>query len=116
MADKKKVDPEQAVLDIIAKYREPYREMGERLHKLILAANPDLTPKPYYGSAGYAKKGPVLVFFRVDDMMTLGLSEKANHTVEKGAKDKLMNSAWFLTELDKATEARITELVKKATG
>ncbi len=77
---------------------------------------PDLKPRPWYGMPGYAKDGPVLVFFRVDDYMTFGLTEKANLTIEEGAKDQLMPSAWFLTDLDDATEAKIADIVRVATN
>ena len=60
---------------------------------------PDLKPRPWYGMPGYAKDGPVLVFFRVDDYMTFGLTEKANFTIKDGAPDQLMPCAWFFTEL-----------------
>ena len=63
---------------------------------------------------GYAKSGPVLVFFRMDKYVTFGITEKANLSVEEGATDQLMPSGWFLAELDKATEARIAEIVRKA--
>ena len=77
---------------------------------------PDLKPRLWYGMPGYAKDGPVLVFFRVDDYMTFGLTEKANFTIEDGATNQLMACAWFFTELDDATEAKIADIVRVATS
>jgi hypothetical protein len=59
---------------------------------------------------------PVLCFFRVDDdrYVTFGLSEHAHHEPEDGADHQLMGSAWFLTTLDAATEARIAAIVRRA--
>lgn len=119
-SDKKavmKADDEAAVLAKVAAFPEHYRVMGERLHALILHSAPALKPKVWYGMPGYAKDGPVLCFFRVDDRyMTFGLTDKANHTVEAGAPDQLMASAWFLTALDDATEAKLADIVRKGTA
>lgn len=105
---------EAAVLEKVAEMPEPYRAMGERLHAVIMESAPELEPKLWYGMPGYAKKGgPVLCFFRVDDYMTFGLTEKAHFSREAGAQDQLMPSSWFFTELDAATEARIAEIVRK---
>ncbi|HWL00750.1 MAG TPA: DUF1801 domain-containing protein, partial [Microbacteriaceae bacterium] len=69
----------QEVLDKIASYDPATREVLGRMHELILATAPDLKPRVWYGAAGYAKSAstPVLVFFRKDEFMTLGLTEKA---------------------------------------
>ena len=112
----KRADDEKAVLERIAAMPGPYRAIGERLHRLILDSAPDLRARVWYGSAGYAKEGPVLCFFRVDDYMTFGLTEKANFTPKEGAADALMPCAWFLTELDAATEARLAAIVRQATS
>jgi hypothetical protein len=118
MADKK-VDGDTAVREKIAEL-PAYRDVAARLHELILEAAPDLTPRLWYGMPGYAKakSSPVICFFRVDDdqYVTLGLTEKANHTPDADAPDRLLPSAWFLTGLDDATEARIAAIVAKAAG
>ncbi|MEZ4640719.1 MAG: DUF1801 domain-containing protein [Caldilineaceae bacterium] len=111
-----KADDEAAVKEKIAAMREPYNQIGERLHEIILAADPALKPRVWYGMPGYAKSGPVLCFFRVDDYMTFGLTEKANFSLEEDATDQLMPSSWFFTELDEATEQRIADIVRKAVG
>lgn len=107
-------DDEAAVKEKIAAMPDPYRALGERLHEIILRSAPTLRPKVWYGMPGYAKGGPVLCFFRVDEYMTFGLTEKANFSLEAGATDKLMPSSWFFTELDDATEERIAAIVRKA--
>ncbi|MBX3000442.1 MAG: DUF1801 domain-containing protein [Caldilineaceae bacterium] len=109
-----KADDEAAVKEKIAAMPEPYRQIGERLHEIILRSDPALQPRVWYGMPGYAKSGPVLCFFRVDDYMTFGLTEKADFSLEEGATDKLMPSSWFFTELDDATEERIAAIVRKA--
>jgi hypothetical protein len=107
-------EDEAAVKEKITAMPDPYREMGERLHEIILSSDPALKPKVWYGMPGYAKDGPVLCFFRVDDYMTFGLTEKANFSLEDDATDKLMPSSWFFTELDDATAEKIATIVRKA--
>ncbi|BBY18395.1 DUF1801 domain-containing protein [Mycolicibacterium litorale] len=106
-----------AVTDKIAEL-PAYRDVAARLHEVIMAAGPDLKPRLWYGMPGYArsKSSPVLCFFRVDadDYVSFGLTEKANLAPDEGASHKLIGSAWFLTELDQATEARIAEIVTRA--
>ncbi|WP_228047246.1 DUF1801 domain-containing protein [Saccharopolyspora montiporae] len=105
----------RAVLDKIAGMPEPYATIGARLHETILSAGPKLKPRIWYGMPGYAtgRSAPVLVFFRLDDgVMSFGLSEKA--TVEREPGSTLRPSAWFLEEIDDATEARVADLVRTA--
>ena len=114
---KKNAEDEAGVLEKIAAMPEPFRGMGERLHALIRRSVPELKPRVWYGMPGYALDGPVLCFFRADeDYMTFGLTEKVNLSVEEGAPDRLMGCAWFFTELDDATEARLSDIVRKATA
>ncbi len=114
----KKTDGEDAVLEKITAMPEPYRSMGERLHKLILSTAPTLKPRVWYGMPGYAKTkdSPVLCFFRSDKYMTFGLTDKANFALEEGALHQLLASSWFFTELDEATAAKIADIVRKATS
>jgi len=109
-----KADGESAVLAKIAATPEPYRAMGERLHVIIKANAPALSPKVWYGMPGYAKDGMVVCFFRGGQMfneryMTLGFNNKAN--LDEGA---MWPIAFALKELTVAEEARIGALVKKA--
>jgi len=105
---------EVALLAKVAAMPAPYRDLGERLHALILRSAPALQPTLWYGMPAYAKDGKVICFFRADKYMTFGLGEKANHTLEEGAPHQLRESAWFLTALDDPTEARLAAIVRKA--
>lgn len=110
----KKDDGENAVLAAIAKMPTPYRAMGMRLHAIIKAAAPVLSPQTWYGMPAYAKDGKVICFFRGGDKfkeryMTLGFNDAAN--LDKG---HLWPIAFALTKLTAAEEARIGKLVKKA--
>jgi hypothetical protein len=108
---------EGAVRDKIAAL-PAFNDVAARLHEVILDAAPQLQPRLWYGMPGYAtaKKNPVLCFFRVDDdrYVTFGLSEHAHHEPEQRSGHRLMGSAWFLTELDAPTEARVAEIVRRA--
>jgi len=110
----KKADGEAAVLAKIAEMPAPYCAIGERLHALILRSAPALEPTTWYGMPAYAKDGKVICFFRADKYMTFGLSDKANLDIEAGASHQLRESAWFFTEMDDATEARLSSIVRKA--
>lgn len=109
-----KAEGEAAVIEKIAAMPGPYRALGERLHALILRSAPVLKPTLWYGMPAYAKDGKVICFFRADTYMTLGLTDKANHTIEEGAAHQLRESAWFFTTIDDATEAKLAAIVRKA--
>jgi hypothetical protein len=109
-----KTDGESAVLAKIAAMPGPYRAMGERLHAIIKASAPALSPKVWYGMPGYAKDGTVVCFFRGGQLfneryMTLGFNNQAN--LDEGA---MWPIAFALKELTSAEEERIGALVKKA--
>jgi hypothetical protein len=109
-------DGENAVLALIAAMPGPSRAMGERLHALIKASAPALSPKVWYGMPAYAKGGKILCFFRGEEKfkeryMTLGFTQEAN--LDEG---RLWPTAFALTELTAAEEARIGALVRKAVG
>src|SRR5262249_24473171 len=108
----KKPDGDTAVREKIAAMPEPFRTMGERVHALVLAAAPALQPTLFYGMPPYAKGGKTLCFFRADQYMTFGLTEKAHF--QKGKAHQLMPSAGFLSALDAATEAALAEIVRVA--
>ena len=118
----KKVDKDAdnlaAVLEKIPQMFGDDADIGLRMHDIIMAAAPDLKPRLWYGMPGYAKgrSKPVLVFIRKDDYLTFGLTEKANLLIDEDAAHKLIPNAWFLTGLDAATEARMAEIVRAATG
>jgi uncharacterized protein YdhG (YjbR/CyaY superfamily) len=109
-----KVDGESAVLAKIAALPQPDRAMAERLHTIIKANAPALSPKTWYGMPAYAKDGNVVCFFQGAQKFktryaTLGFSDKAN--LDDGQK---WPTAFALKELTAAEEARIGALVKKA--
>ena len=115
MADRtaKAAENRKAVEDKIAEWNEPYRSIGQRLHQLILD-NADLDPRLWYGMPGYARgSGPALIFFRHDDYVSFGLTEKVGLDTA-GSPDQLMASAWFLMELDEPTEQRLAAIVRNA--
>ncbi len=119
MASKKAQKDAKNLAAVLEKIPQMFGEraaLGQRLHEIIMAANPDLKPRLWYGMPGYAKSGPVLVFIRMDDYITFGLTEKAKLPIAADAPDKLIANAWFLTELDAATAARIADIVRVATG
>ncbi len=110
----KTADGGSAVLAAIAAMPEPYRTMGERLHAVIKASAPDLSPRLWYGMPAYGKDGNVVCFFRGADKfkeryMTLGFNDVAH--LDEG---HLWPIAFALTELTATEEARISALVKKA--
>jgi hypothetical protein len=109
-----KADGESGVLAAIAAMQEPYRTMGERLHAIIKASAPALSPRLWYGMPAYAKDGKVICFFRSGEKfkeryMTLGFNQEAN--LDEGS---MWPVAFALTELTAPEEARIGALVKKA--
>ena len=113
-ANKNKAEGESDVLAKIAEMPEPDRTMGKRLHAIIKASAPALSPKLWYGMPAYAKDGKVVCFFQPAQKFntryaTFGFSDKAN--LDEGA---LWPVAFALKELTAAEEARIGELVKKA--
>jgi len=109
-----KADGESAVLAKIAEMPEPDRAMGKRLHAIIKASAPALSPRLWYGMPAYAKDGKVVCFFQSAQKFntryaTLGFSDAANLD-----EDALWPTAFALKELTAAEEARIGALVKKA--
>src|SRR3989442_7035782 len=109
-----KADGESAVLAKIAEMAEADRAMGKRLHAVIKASAPALSPKLWYGMPANAKDGKIVCFFQPAQKFktryaTFGFSDKA--TLDKGA---MWPTAFALTELTADDEARIGALVKKA--
>jgi uncharacterized protein YdhG (YjbR/CyaY superfamily) len=109
-----KADEESAVLAKIAEMPEPDRALGERLHAIVKASAPDLSPRTWYGMPAYAKDGKVVCFFQSAQKFktryaTLGFSDKAN--LDDG---QMWPTAFALKKLTGAEETRIGSLVKKA--
>jgi uncharacterized protein YdhG (YjbR/CyaY superfamily) len=113
-AGKDRAAGERAVLAKIAEMPEPDRAMAERLHAIIEESAPVLSPKTWYGMPAYAKEGKAVCFFQSGQKYnsrysTFGFQDAAN--VDDGA---MWPTAFALTELTAADEARIAALVKKA--
>ncbi len=109
-----KADGESSVLAKIAEMPEPDRTMGKRLHGIIKASAPALSPRLWYGMPAYAKDDKVVCHFQdaakfKTRYATLGFSDKAN--LDEGS---MWPTAFALKELTAAEEARIAALVKKA--
>jgi uncharacterized protein YdhG (YjbR/CyaY superfamily) len=116
-AEAQKADGERAVLAKIAEMPETDRAMAERLHEIVKASAPELSPKTWYGMPAYANKdGKVVCFFQSAEKFnsryaTFGFSDKAN--LDEGA---MWPTSFALKELGAAEEARIGALVKRAAG
>jgi uncharacterized protein YdhG (YjbR/CyaY superfamily) len=109
-----KMDGESAVLEKIAEMREPDRALGKRLHAVIKASAPSLSPTLWYGMPAYAKDGKMICFFQPAQKFktryaTLGFSDKAH--LDEGA---IWPNAFAVTKLTAADEARVGALVKRA--
>jgi hypothetical protein len=117
MAEKKtpkKAVGEEATLEKIAAMPAPFRAMGERVHALILRSAPALQPTVWYGMPAYAKDGTTVCFFRADKKyMTFGFTQQADHACEQDAPHQLIECAWYFTALDDATEATLSDIVRK---
>nr|BBH87358.1 hypothetical protein KTC_21090 [Thermosporothrix sp. COM3] len=113
-ANKNKAEGESDVLAKIAEMPEPDRVMATRLHEIIKANAPELSPKTWYGMPAYARDGKVVCFFQPASKFktryaTLGFNDIAH--LDEGA---MWPVAFALKELTAAEEERISELVKKA--
>ena len=116
-ANKNRAAGESAVLAKIAEMPQPDRAMAERVHEIVKASAPDLSPKTWYGMPAYANKdGKVVCFFQSAEKFdaryaTLGFSDEAN--LDEGA---MWPASFGLKELGAAEEAKIGALVKRAVG
>jgi uncharacterized protein YdhG (YjbR/CyaY superfamily) len=113
-ADRDKAAGERDVLAKIAEMPEPDRTMAERLHTIIRASAPALSPKTWYGMPAYAMDGKVVCYFTSADKFksryaTLGFNDEAN--LDEGA---MWPTSFALKELTAAEEAKIARLVRKA--
>jgi uncharacterized protein YdhG (YjbR/CyaY superfamily) len=113
-AEAAKADGESTLLAKVAEMKGTDRAMAKRLHTIIKASAPALSPKTWYGMPAYAKDGKVLCFFQSAEKFnaryaTFGFSDEAN--LDKGA---MWPTSFALKELTAAEEAKIAALVKKA--
>ncbi|MFF7069696.1 iron chaperone [Streptomyces pseudovenezuelae] len=112
----KAAEEEAAVVAKIAEMQDSDRVMAERIHAVVKESAPDLAPKLWYGMPAYAKDGKVVCFFQSAQKFnaryaTFGFNDKAN--LDEGT---MWPTAFALTKLTAADEARIGELVKRAAG
>jgi uncharacterized protein YdhG (YjbR/CyaY superfamily) len=113
-ADRDRAAGERDLLAKIAEMPEPDRAMGERLHAIVKASAPALSPKTWYGMPAYAKDGKVVCYFTPaskfnERYSTFGFNATAN--LDEG---NMWPTSFALKKLTKADEAKIAALVKKA--
>ena len=113
-AEAARADGEKALLEKVAEMKGTDRAMAARLHEIITAAAPALSPKTWYGMPAYAKDGKIVCYFQSAEKFdsryaTFGFSDEAN--IDQGA---MWPTSWALKELTEAEEKRIVGLVKKA--
>jgi len=114
-AEARKADGEKALLEKVAEMPEPDRVMAERLHAIVKANAPDLSPKTWYGMPAYAgTDGKVVIYFQSADKFdsryaTFGFNDTAN--LDEGA---MWPTSFALKKLTAADEKTIAALVKKA--
>ena len=111
-----KVDGDAAVREAIAAMPPPYDAMGQRLHAIVAANAPSLTPKTWYGMPAYAQDDKVVLFFRGGDKfneryMTLGFNDRAK--LDEGG---MWPVSYAIAHLSPEDEERIADLVRKAVG
>jgi uncharacterized protein YdhG (YjbR/CyaY superfamily) len=113
-AEARGADGEKAVLAKIAEMPKADRDMAKRLHQIVKASAPELSPKTWYGMPAYAKDGKVVCFYQSAHRFksrygTFGFSDKAN--LDEGA---MWPTSFALKELTAAEEAKVAALVKQA--
>jgi uncharacterized protein YdhG (YjbR/CyaY superfamily) len=113
-AEAEKADGESVLLEKIGEMKGRDRAMAKRLHAIVKASAPDLSPKTWYGMPAYARDGKVVCFFQSAEKFksryaTLGFSDEAN--LDDGA---MWSTGFALKDLTDAEEAKIAALVKKA--
>jgi uncharacterized protein YdhG (YjbR/CyaY superfamily) len=114
LRERKSPGGEKEVLAKIAEMPTSDRELAERVHSIVKAVAPDLSPRTWYGMPAYAKDGKVVCFFQSADKFkaryaTFGFSDEAN--LDAGA---MWPTSFALKELTAKDEAKIRALVKKA--
>jgi uncharacterized protein YdhG (YjbR/CyaY superfamily) len=113
-AEAQRADGERDVLAKIAEMQGPDRAMAERLHEIVKASAPELSPKTWYGMPAYAKDGKVVCFFQSAQKFnsryaTFSFSDEAN--LDEGV---MWPTSFALKELSATEEAKIGALVKRA--
>jgi uncharacterized protein YdhG (YjbR/CyaY superfamily) len=109
-------DGESAVRAAIAAMSPPDRAIAKRVHEIVTAAAPELTPKTWYGMPAYAKDGKVVCFFRNAGKFKERYSMFGFNDSAKLDEGSMWPIAFALTKLTAADEAKISKLVKRAVG
>jgi uncharacterized protein YdhG (YjbR/CyaY superfamily) len=113
-ANKDRAAGESAVLAKIAEMPAPDRAMAKRLHAIVKASAPALSPKTWYGMPAYAKDGKVVCFFQSAEKFKSRYATFGFNDVAKLDEGAMWPIAFALKELTAAEEAKIAALVKKA--
>jgi len=113
-ANKDKADGERDLLTKIAEMSDPDRSMAERLHAIITASAPELSPKTWYGMPAYAKDGKVICYFTPAQKFNSRYATFGFNDTAKLDDGTMWPTSFALTELTAENEARIGALVKQA--
>jgi hypothetical protein len=110
-------DLKNEVLDKITQYTNNGFPEAKRLHEIIMATNPSLQPRLWYGMPGYAKTkdSAVLCFFRKDTLISFGFTEAVDISALHTTTPSVIPSAWYITELDKEAEETVAKIVSELT-
>jgi uncharacterized protein YdhG (YjbR/CyaY superfamily) len=111
-----KADGESAVLAKIAEMPAADRAMASRIHSLVKASAPALSPKLWYGMPAYAKDGKIVCFFQTAQKFKTRYATFGFNDAAKLDEGSMWPTAFALTKLTDADEARIVALVKRAAG
>lgn len=110
-----KQEMEKAALEAIAKIKEPDRSLAKRIHEIVKAAAPDLTPKTWYGMPAYANaEGKVICFFQAASKFGVRYATFGFQPDAKLDDGNMWATSFALLKLTPAEEAQIAALVKKA--
>ena len=109
-----RADGERDLLAKIAEMPEPDRSMAGRVHAIVMAAAPDLSPRTWYGMPAYAKDGKLVCFFQAASKFKVRYATFGFQPDAKVDDGSMWPVAYALTKLTPADEARIGALVKKA--
>ena len=111
-----RAEGEREVRAKIAEMPEPDRGLAERIHELVTASAPDLTPRTYYGMPAYARDGKTICFFKPASKFKERYATFGFETRAKLDDGEMWPVAFAVTKMTAGVEARIDELVKKAAG
>jgi uncharacterized protein YdhG (YjbR/CyaY superfamily) len=113
-AEAEKADLESALLEKIAEMPPADRAMAKRIHAIVKASAPSLTPKTWYGMPAYARDGKVLCYFQAASKFDARYATFGFNDTAKLDQGPMWPTSFALTELTAAEEKKIAALVKKA--